>query len=163
MLPRKSASKRVRIEIIPLELKEFCGDKRAYFLSEFQLELASNFIAQYGKDHRTLVFYEVNSPMAVWQTKLPVSFSRFIKEKEGTYTAIVLQIPVTFLRTRASEQILVRIKKTTPVQSFVPFGTHFDLNVDEMNHHVIQVKDGKVEIFKYASWDKIGIKYRSDK
>lgn len=163
MLTRKSVSKRVRIEIIPLELKEFCGDKRAYFLSEFQLELASSFIAQYGKDHRTLIFYEIDSPMAIWQTKLPVSFSRFIKEKDGIYMAIVLQIPVTFLRTRASEQILVRIKRTTPIlingfdialQDFLVEGKTVARYNKETN---------QFEIFKYASWDKIGIKYRSDK
>lgn len=170
MLNRKSISKKIRIEIIPLELKDFNGDKRAFFLSELQLELADNYVVQYGKDFRTLVFYEINSPQVVWQTKLSNKFKIFVNEENNLFRAFALTIPITFLRTRASEQIIVRIKKTTPIARFeIPEGEC------EFDEPILQILfEGKnvarydkemkrFEIYQYSSWDKIGIKYRSDK
>ena len=159
-LSAKHFSKRVLIELLPFELAEFNGDKLAYFLAMLQEELAEGYVAQYGKGYSTILIYkkEAEGPIPEKQLKLGPSFNLY-RNREADFKSVSLMIPKVLLKTRASEHILVVIKKTRPVA--------------HCNGTIISLLDNQIakwnsltnqfEIYEYKSWNKVGMRYRSER
>lgn len=155
-------SKYLRLEMNPIEVREFNGDKRAYFLAIFQEELSDKFIARYGKDFKSVLIFDAEQVYPVWQDRLTKSYRDFLKE-DAPQTSIVLHVPKIYLATRGKEYIIVKIKKTKP-----QVGTKLQVLQELIQGEgkklaIWNGKDQTFEVYEYSQWQKVGIRYRSER
>ena len=145
--------------MIPLEVREHNGDKYAYFLALFQEELGDKFVARYGNQFRSILIFDRETVYPLWQGRLPHSFRKFLKE-DNIQITVVIHIPKVYLATRDKEYIIIKIKKIKP---------YLTKDIDGIGPEIqsgqkLCIWNGKeFEIYEYAQWQKVGIRYRSER
>lgn len=157
----KGLNKSLKIEITVPDLEERNGDKYATFLEEVQIQLQERYIVQYGSNYRSLVFYDRDSPAAIFQHILCARFHKWAKSKDKTHFKTRFLVPKAYLWQRKVRKALhITCKNVEPIVQ-VNTLSHLEEKYKWNPMYLIRWDNDCYNIYKISTWEVVGVIHNS--